>query len=360
MDIKKFNDELRHINDGSWSYGNEILYFMTQNPHDLTDKDKLSGAIWLIGRAYAASPQRRSYGTMQNNVGYINLEGKTPAKCPIWPVRTQDDGRAGFFDEIASEIKKHIESDEKFKNFIDRYSRNSKNPTVYSYDRSASDIKILTESIIAVLRYNLFLSESLEKFDEVPNKHVFNGNKVYCSNHISFSSKFLHFCFPNIVFIIDSFALNGGKSLFNGNETDMLRTFYDVPSEKTDNFENDVYELFSKDEISKIYKDIINDSSIKAIITRYKDRTRNKSTSSDDNSTIKDYIEHCVRSYLLGCHINKESISPINQIKYASGYTVESMPRLTDSVFLNIKAPISKKVKAHYASLKKVYKISYI
>lgn len=358
MDIEKFNDELKKINNRSWGYGNEILYLMAWEPGDLTDKDKLSGAIWLIGRAYAASPQRRSYGVTENNVEYINLEGKTPTKCPIWPVRTQNDGREGFFDEIAGEMKQYIESDEVFKNLI-------KNQTAYSYDRSDSDIDLLVESIIAVLRFNIFLSKSLEKFDGVPENNGFEIKevyyKVYCSNHISFASKFLHFYFPNRIFIIDNYARDGGKLLFNENKSS---AFYDAPKQGSDAFEDDIHKHFSASDVKGIYDKIYDKTSRKPEIAKiyetYNERARNANTSSEDNFTVRDYIEHCIRSYLLGCHIKAKGISPINQIKYTGNYTVESMPRLTDSVFLNIKAPISDKVKDYYVRLKEIYDISYI
>lgn len=350
MDINKFNDELKKINNGSWGYGNEVLYCMAKDPHNLTDKDKLSGAIWLIGRAYAASPQRRSYGVTENTVEYINLEGKTPTKCPIWPVRTQNDGREGFFDEIAGEMKQYIESDEVFKNLI-------KNQTAYLYDRSDSDIDLLVVSIIAVLRFNLFLSQSLEKFDGVPANNELKKNKVYCSNHISFASKFLHFYFPSRIFIIDNYARDGGKLLFNENKSS---AFYDAPKHGSNAFEDDIHKHFSASEVKGIYDKISRKNEIVDIYEIYKKRARNANTSSEDNFTVRDYIEHCIRSYLLGCHIKAEGISPIKQIKYTDNYTVESMPRLTDSVFLNIKAPISDKVKDHYVCLKEIYNISYI
>lgn len=360
MNITEFNKELKNINATSWGYGNEVLYCMAKDPHNLTDKDKLSGAIWLIGRAYAASPQRRSYGTTKNIVGYINSNGKTPAECPIWPVRTQNDGREGFFDEIADEMQKIIKNDAGFNKLINDYS---KNPMPYLYDRSNSDIDKLTESIGVVLQYNLFLSESLEKFDEVPAGNMFNGNNVYCSNHISFASKFLHFYFPHRVFIIDNFARDGGKLLFNGNTTTKLRAFYDAPTSTSNVFENDVYEEFLKEveNIIAIAKQIINNPVISRISEAYDTRTRTATALSGDNSTVKDYIEHCVRSYLLGWYItNKAKITPINQIKYGLPYALESMPRLTDAVFLNIKAPLSAVIASHHSSIKRIYKVKYI
>ena len=357
MNITEFNDELKNINASSWGYGNEVLYCMAKDPYDLLNKNKLSGAIWLIGRAYAASPQRRSYGTMKNIAGYINSDGKTPAECPVWPVRTQNDGREGFFDEIADEMQKIIKNDATFNKLIDDYS---KNPTAYLYDRSNYDIDKLTESIGVVLEYNLFLSKSLEKFDEVPAGNTFNGNNVYCTNHISFSSKFLHFYFPHRVFIIDNFARDGGKYLFNGNATTKLRTFYDAPA-SSNVFGNDVYKEFLKEEEKVIVKQIINNSIIRSISGVYETRMRTTTALSGDNSSVKDYIEHCVRSYLLGCYITqKAKITPINQIKYALPYTLKSMPRLTDAVFLNMKAPLSSVIARHHNSIKRIYKVKYI
>ena len=358
MNITGFNEELKNINATSWGYGNEVLYCMAKDPRYLIDKDKLSGAIWLIGRAYAASPQRRSYGITKNNVGYINSDGKTPSECPIWPVRTQNDGREGFFDEIADEMQKFIKNDAEFNKLLDDYS---KNPTAYLYDRSNSDIDKLTESINVVLQYNLFLSESLEKFDEVPVGNTFNGNNVYCSNHISFVSKFLHFYFPHRVFIIDNFARDGGKLLFNGNTTTKLRAFYDAPTPTSNVFENDVYKEFLKEDEKIIAKQIINNPVISRISGAYDTRTRTATTLSGDNSAVKDYIEHCIRSYLLGCYITqKAKITPINQIKYGLPYALESMPRLTDAVFLNIKAPLSAAIARHHSSIKRIYKVKYI
>ncbi|MBO5714896.1 MAG: hypothetical protein J6S23_00695 [Clostridia bacterium] len=358
MNTAQFNEELKNINATSWGYGNEILYCMAKDPNDLTDKDKLSGAIWLIGRAYAASPQRRSYGTMKNTVGYINSVGKTLAECPIWPVRTQNDGREGFFDEIADEMQKLINNDAELNKLIKDYS---KNPTAYLYDCSEFDIEKLIESIGIVLNYNLFLSESLEKFDEVPKGNTFNGSNVYCSNHISFASKFLHFYFPNRVFIIDNFAREGGKLLFNGNITTKLRTFYDAPTSASNIFEADVYKEFLKKKEKSIATKIIDNPIICRLGRVYDNRTRSANAVSGDNSTVKDYIEHCVRSYLLGCYITqKTEITPINQIKYGCSYVLESMPRLTDAIFLNIKAPLSAVIARHYSSIKRIYKVKYM
>ena len=358
MNIREFNKELKNINDSSWGYGNEILYCMTKDSNDLQDKDKLAGAIWLIGRAYAASPQRRSYGTMDDNLSkYIKADGNLASKCPIWPVRTQNDGREGFFDEIAANIITNLD----FKGWMSNHLGFSE---PYNYDRSNTDIDKLTKSIVSVLQFNLILSKALEEFDEVPSKNVFGRYKVYCSNHISFSSKFLHFYFPHSIFIIDNFARDGGKLLFGGYNVNKPRGIYDPLNARTNPFDKTIYDEFNKADVLSIYDSITQTPTIKKAINEYDSRKRQDFTAMGDNSTVKDYIEHCIRSYLLGCYIvvdrNKANISPSNQIRYNKPYSIAPMPRLTDAILLNIKEPISNVLSKHYNSIKNIFKVKYI
>lgn len=357
MNIIQFNEELNNINKNSWGYGNEILYCMAKDPNDLKDKDKLAGAIWLIGRAYAASPQRRSYGTMEDNLlGYIKTDGKLASKCPIWPVRTQNDGREGFFDEIAANIIANLD----FKGWMSSHSRFSE---PYKYDCLATDIDKLTKSIIAVLQFNILLSKALEKFDEVPQKNIFGKYRVFCSNHISFSSKFLHFYFPHTVFIIDNFARDGGTLLFGGYCKEKHRGLYDPHNSTANPFEEAIHKEFKKTDVSTLYQKIAQKASVKEIIKEYETRKRQDSTATGDNSTVKDYIEHCIRSYLLGCYIadkTKANITPSDQIRYNKPYSIAPMPRLTDAILLNIKEPISNSISKHFDSIKRIFKVKYI
>ena len=357
MNIIQFNEELNNINKNSWGYGNEILYCMAKDPNDLKDKDKLAGAIWLIGRAYAASPQRRSYGTMDDNsLGYIKSDGKIATKCPIWPVRTQNDGREGFFDEIATQII----SDANFKQWL---RCNSNHSTTYKYDLSDVDADRLAKSIITVLQFNILLSKALEAFDDVPMNNDFEGNKVFCSNHISFSSKFLHFYFPHSVFIIDNFARDGGTLLFGGYSKEKHRGLYDPHNSTSNPFEEAIHKEFKKTDVSTLYQKIAQNASVKEIIKEYETRKRQDSTATGDNSTVKDYIEHCIRSYLLGCYIadkTKANITPSDQIRYNKPYSIAPMPRLTDAILLNIKEPISNSISKHFDSIKRIFKVKYI
>ena len=367
MDTIKFNDELNEINKKSYGYGNEILYLMAQDPKDLQEQDKLAGAMWLIGRSYAASPQRRSYGTMINTIGYKNLSGILTDKCPIWPVRTQNDGRENFFDDIAHYITEDIAIDianelqRDNKPFFGELEGEISLLDKYDYDKLSKDYDKLIDSICLVLEFNLLLSKALENFDDVPKSHVFSSEKVYCSNHISFASKFLHFYFPHRVFIIDNFAREGAKCLFNGYSTSNPLAFYDFPSKVSDSFDIEIYEEFSKKDMKKIYSTIVKNRKIGTVIHEYNNRLRNKASTTEDNATIKDYIEHCIRSYLLGCYIvTKAKITPINQIKYGKTYSLESMPRLTDAVFLNIKSDLSPAEKDYLDNIKLIYGVTYI
>ena len=354
MNITKFNEELKKINDQSWGYGNEILYCMAKDPDDLRDKDKLAGAIWLIGRSYAASPQRRSYGTMDDNsLGYMTADGKRASKCPIWPVRTQNDGREGFFDEIAANMIADLD----FEGWMSRHSSFSE---PYTYDRSPTDVNKLTDAIIAVLHLNILLSKALERFDEVPTEHVFENDKVFCSNHISFSSKFLHFYFPHAVFIIDNFARDGGKFLFGGYNANKPRGLYEPHNAKTDPFDKNIYNEFTKKSVLELYDSITDNPTVKSMIAEYDTRKRQDPAATGDNSTVKDYIEHCIRSYLLGCYVAGKTITPSEQIRYNKPYSIAPMPRLTDAVFLNIKEPISNSISKHFDSIKRIFKVTYI
>ncbi len=332
MDIKNFIKEIKNLNECSWEYGNEVLYKIAKDPSDLKDKDKLEGAIWLIGRAYAASPQRRSYGT-------------------TWPVRTQNDGREGFFAEIAETMSKSIKNDALLKKFINCYKIESE----YEYNKCDKDIEKLKDSILAVLQFNLILSLALEAFDYVPLNNKFKDKNVYCSNHISFASKFLHFYFPHSVFIIDNFANEGGKSLFNGNSEKNYRTFYKELDMNKDNvadlaFDNKIYEFFKKEDMNKIYKEIINFSDIQVMMEKYKIRSR---IDKEDTSTLKNYTEHCIRSYLMGYFLNRNQIKPCNYISSKS--PLYSMPRLTDTIFLNIKKIQSESDKTKQKFIKDEY-----
>lgn len=349
MNITAFNNELKIINKKSYQYGNEILYLMA-DPQFLTNQERLTGALWIIGRAYAASPQRRSYGTIKEDAGYVNAAGETLKTHPIWPVRSANDGREGFFDALAETLCKNS-------GYLNLFTTCTNVTEAYKYDCSENDLQKLTDSILSVLKFNLILSHTIETFDKVPSDHNFKNYNVFCSNHLSFSSKFLHFHFPERVFIIDNFAREGGNLLFGGKKDKKPLAFYEATS--ADKFDNTVFSAFPKEDVTQLYDKICGQKNVQIVLEVYEKRTRVPDSTSNDTSSAKDYIKHCIRSYLLGKHIKSHVCeAPINQIKYG-GRALSSMPRWTDAILLNVKAPLSKAEEKHLASVTDIYKIIY-
>ena len=101
MDLKTAAETL----NGSFSFGNRILYDMCSSPStDLSNPEHLADMIWLIGRAYAASPERRTYGYERDKNG--KLKKKDNKRLPLWKATNANDGKGGYFISIARDIVK--------------------------------------------------------------------------------------------------------------------------------------------------------------------------------------------------------------------------------------------------------------
>ena len=69
------------------SFGNEMLYHMCSDENtDLNNPGHLSDMMWLIGRAYAASPERRTYGYEKNADGTIKRTSQNK-RIPLWQAK---------------------------------------------------------------------------------------------------------------------------------------------------------------------------------------------------------------------------------------------------------------------------------
>lgn len=316
MDYVGFLEAVKKLNKNSSFYGNAVLYKMAA-PSEISKPEQLAGAMWLIGRSYAASPQRRSYGK----------ENK-------WPVRPDNDGRDGFFKYIAKIIAKEM---------------NQSCPKLEELPFSENVPEELAASIAAVLNFNLALSDAIKKFDKAPDKAI-------CNNHISFCSKFLHFYYPQAVFIIDDYAETGAISLFNGDEDKHWRYICNPDDEDTYDplkvqqnhteysFTGEVYKEFNKDTVNEYVKELNNRQVIKDIMEKYGERNPN---------AAQNYIAHCVRSYLLGCKLNGVVEPWVNLTEEKE--RILSMPRLTDTVFLNIKRSLTQSEWDKYRQLHQQY-----
>ena len=169
--------------------------------------------------------------------------------------------------------------------------------------------------------YNNLIRNASEEFDGLnasnnPEASVAKVAGARCKNQISFCSKFLHFCCPNIVFIIDQYSLEGGKRVIP------LRKLSSDPK----------FEIASKIlvplesvNLKDAYKDVL-----KKVICRLKavdsDLFENDSISNEEEKILS-YIQHCTRAYCVAQYLN--------DVKDQSNLTVT--PRLIDDLFLRIK-----------------------
>ena len=176
---KAFTDE--------YKIGNETLYALCEkNPlnDNSSAADALSSQIWLIGRSYAASPERRHYK---------------------WLGKTQKDNNPGqggngldtFFKSLAQELLK----DPEFEKIIHFIKDNRENH--YDFDYSEKDIELLFQVGDIVNSFNNVLKEAIKRVDK---EYLAAHPDAEINNFISFSSKYMHFQLRNIVFIKDSIS----------------------------------------------------------------------------------------------------------------------------------------------------------
>lgn len=311
MDLKTAAETL----NGSFSFGNRILYDMCSGPStDLSNPEHLADMIWLIGRAYAASPERRTYGYVRGEDGKLKKNGDNKW-IPLWEATNANDGKGGYFISIARDIVKSP----KFK-YLLRIVNTVKDFT-YSYDNSDSDIAALSNGIYAVYLYNNLIRNASEEFDglNASNKteaSVAKAAGARCKNQISFCSKFLHFCCPVIVFIIDQYSFEGGKRVIPLRKLSYDPKFEIAPKDFVSlepvNLKDDYSNVLGKvtDQLKSVDPNLFENDII-----------------SDEAEKIKSYIEHCTRAYCVAKYLN--------DAKDQSSLTVT--PRLIDDLFLRVK-----------------------
>lgn len=177
-----FNEEIiKESFKADCDIGNKTLYALCEEYplYDNPSEDALSGQIWLIGRSYAASPERRHY---------------KKDKKPIKPELHQSgNGLDPFFKSLAQEL---LKKDSGFKKIINFIKDNRKKQ--YKFDYNENDIELLLHVGNIVNSFNDVLKEAIKRVDKHPNAEI--------NNFISFSSKYMHFQLRNIVFIKDSIS----------------------------------------------------------------------------------------------------------------------------------------------------------
>ncbi len=191
---------------------NIVLYNMCKDDEGKIDdifSERLAGKIWLIGRSYAASPERRHYTFYENNNKIERPEGLE--------IKTSNaDGTSGFFDAIAENMKKN-ENARIVSNHFDYLQK------LKGFRGDYRDDDILSHMVQLIYYFNKILVEAIEAFDKKDkiladyNEQKNTNITAKCNNFISFCSKFMHFHLPNVVFIYDSYSYAGGKKWIKDN-----------------------------------------------------------------------------------------------------------------------------------------------
>ena len=351
MSVTLTEIEEKILNRG-YGIGNDVLYKLCEdfplekickNPDDTISEDKikswivtsdnnkeytmvnaLAAQMWLIGRSYAAQLERRYYG--------VKIE---------WT--NSGNGLDTYLDLLAKELWNN--NYQKFNQII-----NSLNEKKYRFSGSddETDKDILATVITAVLNLNRLLKKArfavdfggedienikkilIQNMDKLRKRNkeddAKNANKIKVLltksdedilkslkdnqwNMLSFSSKFLHFHFPEVVFILDSITKGHLKSSYSftvNGKTEHSNI------EITKYNKNTVKDYLTAEKFSNIIKNLIDDeSSIK----------EERSISDEEY----DYIKHCVNEYILAEEINNAN-PDIFKDKY--------IPRLIDTYVL--------------------------
>ena len=314
MDLKTAAETL----NGSFSFGNRILYDMCSSPStDLSNPEHLADMIWLIGRAYAASPERRTYGYVRGEDGKLKKNGDNKW-IPLWKAINANDGKGGYFISIANHMT-DVEKSPSFKHLFETV--NELKGLTYKYNNVDEDIDALSKGIYAVYLYNNLIRDASEEFDGLNtsnNPKAITAKKAgaRCKNQISFCSKFLHFHCPGIVFIIDQYSLEGGKRVIPLGRLSYDPKFEIAPKDFVSlepvNLKDDYNNVLGKvtDQLKSVDPNLFENDII-----------------SNEEEKILSYIQHCTRAYCVAQYLN--------DVKDQSNLTVT--PRLIDDLFLRIK-----------------------
>ena len=282
---------LKKISDENPTLVFKVLYGVCKNDrdHQWGNTEVLADKIWIIGRTFAANPERRYIS--KNNVKIKNNSG---------------DGTERYYSEVAEYI---------IKNKNELGSIGKLLGEQYNFDFSKKDIEILFDVVSSIKEFNGLIVKASKKYDGV--SEINNNYK----NQISFCSKFLHFHFPNVVFIKDSNALNGGKYLFpDKNRVKAEIQFPNCKSciinEKSITGNECLYKVFAPETIEDAechYLDIVN--------------------ASDLNKAAKEYAYHIFKAYKTACLFKTIIGEKRTQLTY---------PKMVDILLLRLKSAQNK------------------
>ena len=264
----------------------------SRNNYKYSAKEALAAQMWLIGRSYSASPERRNYRIEKNKNNHEKLK-----------LSSSGDGLDTYFDLLANKLLKKIKGDKDLINAL-----NKLNGKKYNFGNNfEKDADILIASVEAVLGLNKLLKDIRYAIDEEDIKTYLGKNMFVDDNYkngqtnaLSFCSKFLHFHYPNTVFILDNIT----ESHFKGRGKELKFKF--------NNEDDESCITVVKQEVRSI---LIN--------TFEFDKNYKETDVEKDKEAL--YKKHCVREYLLAKAIyNKDKT--IFDKKY--------VPRIIDTYML--------------------------
>lgn len=275
MYIKQLADKIKEIIVNEVSFGNKLLYAMCVNKEgqEWGNVSRLADKLWLVGRAYTASPERR-----------FTKKEKSPNDY-------HGDGTGLFFEKVASNIIR-VES---YKNIVSAV----KGLQYLQFDGTGKDFTQLRNGVLCVIKFNALLKVALQQFDTSQSAN--HKEKEY-KNHISFCSKFLHFHAPYSIFILDYFTEEGAKNLV---ESCRRQPWVLKDITLGDEVCKPLFELFKR---------LLNYKQIDEFILNIKDEK--------EKEWAKRYYSHSMREYAIGCFIKE----------YVRFNSKVYMPRLVDSV----------------------------
>lgn len=156
--------------------GNKILYDMCEQYKSNDVAENVSAKFWLIGRSYAASPERRDTKPTTTEKKYEY-----------------------FFDRF-SEIFVKNSSVKEIDDLIDNLN---KSDYTGNYD---CDKELISNAIHLVELFNRTVIKTIKELDKS------NKDENQMRQNISFSSKYLHFHCKKIIYIIDSYSNANAKN----------------------------------------------------------------------------------------------------------------------------------------------------
>ena len=201
------------------SFENQILYDMCENNIKHDNERIVKGKMLLIGRTYAASPERRQGGktelektadkaSKKNDTEEIK-KAKKKAKEKVKDLRKGTD--TDFFDEVSAIIVKNKNAGAE----LDKEIENLENKS-YSYDDKNfdSDKEILEKTVKLIEFFNDMVKYASDQYNKAKYKEAkcpLEESERKAQNMISFASKYLHFHLKQVIFINDKYSVENGK-----------------------------------------------------------------------------------------------------------------------------------------------------